>query len=77
MQVLWCIAEGVHSPQFKASHVVSKAFFGDAGDTVLWSCWGKISNSFPVCQAGTSADIFYTNLEARPRPFVLLPLLMH
>ena len=55
MQVLWCIAEGFHSPQFKASHVVSKAFFGDAGDTVLWSCWSKISNSFPVRQAGTSA----------------------
>ena len=37
---------------------------------------GGVGTRFPsrflLRQAGTSADIFYTNLEARPRPFVLL-----
>ena len=70
MQVLWCIPERVHSPQFKASLVVSTGFFGDGGDAV------GVGTRFPIRfllrQAGTSADIF----EARPRPFVLLPLLM-
>ena len=74
MQVLWCIPERVHSPQFKASPVVSKGFLGDAGDAV------GVGTRFPIRfllrEAGTCADIFYNNLEARPRPFVLLPLLM-
>ena len=68
MQVLWCIPERVHSPQFKASPVVSKGFFGDGGDAV------GVGTRFPIRfllrEAGTSADIFYNNLEARPRPFV-------
>ena len=74
MQVLWCIPERVHSPQFKASLVVAKGFCGDAGHAV------GVGTRFPIRfllrEAGTSADIFYNNLEARPRPFVLLPLLM-
>lgn len=74
MQVLWCIPERVHSPQFKASPVVSKGFFWDGGDAV--GVGTRFLIRFLLREAGTSADIFYNNPEARPRPFVLLPLLM-
>jgi len=77
MQVLWCIPERVHSPQFKAGPVVSKGFCGDAGDMYCGGGGTRYPIHFLLRQAGTSADIFYTNLEARPRPFVLLPLRMH
>ena len=62
MQVLWCIPERVHSPQFKAGPVVSKGFLGDAGHAV------GVGTRFPIRfllrEAGTSADIFYNHLEA-------------
>ena len=67
VQVL-CIAERVHSPQSKAGLVGMKRFLG--GKWLLWCCCSKTSNSFSsLRQVGTSADIFYSKLEARPRPF--------
>ena len=53
--------ERVHSPQFKAGPVVSKGFCGDAGDMYCGGGGTRYPIHFLLRQAGTSADIFYTN----------------